>query len=216
MMTHSLHRSGKAQETDFVWLLYHVKGINDENLLDRLRRAIELAEEAGTVNWGDVKTGPVVSVSSEEIKSRLTPASRIRGVFTSRQQVVHYLKSMKAADLGLCLVISGVLDQVFAACQDAGLKPHTNNYSLGIFGKRWLLAREDARAITTMCGHHMVPDEIVVHMQERVSSGKISPEKASLELAALCPCGIFNQKRAEWLLEENKEHAQLRKGAIKK
>lgn len=199
-----------------MWLLYHVKGLNDENLLDRLRGAIELAEEAGTVNWGDVKTGPVVSVPAEEIKSRLTPASRIRGVFTSRQQVVHCLKSMKGADLGLCFVISGVLDQVLAACQDAGLKPHTNNYSLGIFGKRELLAHEDTRAIRTMCGHHMVPDEIVVQMQKTVSEGKISPGKASLKLAALCPCGIFNQKRAEWLLEENKEHAQLTKGTIKK
>jgi hypothetical protein len=33
-----------------------------------------------------------------------------------------------------------------------------------------------------------------------VKDGKVSPEKASLELAGLCPCGIFNQERAKELL----------------
>jgi len=206
-MTHSLHRSGMHQDTDYVFLLYHVKGINDQNVVERTRKAIDLAEDAGAVNWGDVKTGPVVSVPSEEIKAKLTPASRIRGAFTSRQQVVRYLKSMKEADLGLCLVIAGPLEEVFSACQETGLKPHTNNYSLGIFGNTDRLADEDTRAITTMCGHHMVPDGLVVKMQERVNKGKISPEKASLKLAALCPCGIFNQKRAERLLRERKDRS---------
>ena len=206
-MTHSLHRSGAHQDTDYVFLLYHVKGVNDQNVVERTRKAIDLAEKAGAANWGDVKTGSVVTVPSEEIKAKLTPASRIRGAFTSRHQVVQYLKSMKQADLGLCVVIAGPLDQVFSACQETGLKPHTNNYSLGVFGKTELLADEDTRAITTMCGHHMVPDRLVVKMQERVNKGKISPEKASLKLAALCPCGIFNQKRAEQLLREKKERS---------
>lgn len=205
-MTHSLHRYGRTQEKDFVWLLYHVKGVNDQNLVERLRQAIVIIEEVGAVNWGDVKSGPIVSVPPAEIKEKLTEKSRIRGVFTSQAQVTEFLRKMKAADLGLCVIISGLLDQVFSSCQEAGVKPHTLNYSLGVFGNKKLLADEDTLAITTMCGHHMIPDELVAETRRRVKEGKISPEQASLELAELCPCGIFNQERAKELLSLEREN----------
>ena len=199
-MTHSLHRCGKLQEKDFVWLLYHVKGVNDQNFVERLRKAIGIIEEVGSVNWGDVKSGPIVSVPLAEIKEKVTEKSRIRGAFTSRDQVVQFLKKMKEADLGFCVIISGLLDQVFSACREAGVKPHTMNYSLGVFGNKKLLADEDTLAITTMCGHHMIPDEFVAETRQCVKEGKLSPEKASLEFAKLCPCGIFNLERAKDLL----------------
>ncbi len=199
-MTHSLHRCGKLQEKDFVWLLYHVKGVNDQNFVERLRKAIGIVEEVGSVNWGDVKSGPIVSVPLSEIKAKVTEKSRIRGAFTSREQVVKFLKKMKEADLGFCVIIAGLLDQVFSACGEAGVKPHTMNYSLGVFGNKKLLADEDTLAITTMCGHHMIPDGFVAETRQCVKEGKISPEKASLEFAKLCPCGIFNQERARELL----------------
>jgi hypothetical protein len=199
-MTHSLHRCGKLQEKDFVWLLYHVKGVNDQNFVERLRKAIGIIEEVGSVNWGDVKSGPIVSVPLAEIKEKVTEKSRIRGAFTSRDQVVQFLKKMKEADLGFCVIISGLLDQVFSACREAGVKPHTMNYSLGVFGNKKLLADEDTLAITTMCGHHMIPDEFVAETRQCVKEGKLSSEKASLEFAKLCPCGIFNQERAKDLL----------------
>ena len=204
-MTHSLHRCGNLQEKDFVWLLYHVKGVNDQNLVERLRRAIAIIEEAGSVNWGDVKSGPIVTVSAAEIKEKLTEKSRIRGAFTSRDQVTNFLKKMKEADLGFCVIISGLLDQVFASCREAGVKPHTLNYSVGVFGKKELLADDQTLAITTMCGHHMIPDEFVAEARKRVKEGKLSPEKASQEFAGLCPCGIFNQERARELLNLEKE-----------
>ncbi|MBI5966312.1 MAG: hypothetical protein HY882_00440 [Deltaproteobacteria bacterium] len=208
-MTHSLHRCGRIQERDFVWLLYHVKGVNDDHLVERVRKAIGIVEEAGAVNWGDVKSGPIVSVSPAEIKEKLTEKSRIRGVFTSRDQVTEFLKKMKDADLGLCVVISGLLDQVFPACQEAGVRPHTINYSLGVFGKKELLAEDDTLAITTMCGHHMISDGFVAETRRRVKEGKISPEKASLKFAELCPCGIFNQERAKELLSLEKENLNV-------
>jgi hypothetical protein len=208
-MTHSLHRCGRLQENDFVWLLYHVKGVNDQNFVERLRKAIGIVEEVGSVNWGDVKSGPIVSVPLAEIKEKVTEKSRIRGVFTSRDQVTKFLKKMKEADLGFCVIISGILDQVFSACQEAGVKPHTMNYSLGVFGNKKLLADEDTLAITTMCGHHMIPDDFVAETRERVKDGKLSPEKASLEFAELCPCGIFNQERARELLILEREDLNI-------
>ena len=81
------------------------------NLVERLRKAIGIIEEVGSVNWGDVKSGPIVSVPVAEIKEKLTEKSRIRGVFTSRDQVTKFLRKMKEADLGLCVIISGLLDR---------------------------------------------------------------------------------------------------------
>jgi len=200
-VTHSLHRSGRFQEMDYVWLLYHVRGVNDQNLTERLRQAIDIAEEAGSVNWGDVKTGTIVSVSSEEIKTKLTEKSRIRGAFSSQEQVTQFLQKMKQADLGLCVIIAGLLDKVFQSCEKAGLKPHTVNYSLGVFGKKELLPDVDTLAITTMCGHHMIPDGLVTEIRKKVRKKKVSVEKAAVKLASLCPCGIFNQERASRLLQ---------------
>ena len=113
-MTHSLHRCGKHQEKDYVWLLYHVKGVNDQNLKQRYQKSLEIAEAAGAVNWGDVKSGPVVTLSPEEIRTRLTDKSRLRGAFSSLTQVTKFLKDMKAADMGVCVIIAGPLKEVHA------------------------------------------------------------------------------------------------------
>ncbi|MEJ5357158.1 MAG: hypothetical protein WHT06_00665 [Desulfobacterales bacterium] len=201
-MTHSLHRCGRHQERDFVWLLYHVKGVNDHDLKERYRKALEIAEACGAVNWGDVKSGPVVTLSPEQIRENLTEKSRLRGVFSSSAQVVDFLQRMKAADLGLCVIIAGPLQEVLEACRESGVSPHTINYAIGVFGKTERLADEATLAITTMCGHHMVPNRLVAKTYEKVKKGKISAEKAAHRLAVLCPCGIFNQERAAILLEE--------------
>lgn len=200
-MTHSLHRCGKLQETDYVWQLYHVKGVNDQDLKEKLKKAIDLAEACGAVNWGDVKTGTVIDTPSEEIKAKLTPRSRIRGVFTTQEQTETFLKKMKKADLGLCVIIAGVLDRVFEACDSAKLKPHTINYSLGVFGKKELLPEEKDLAVTTMCGHHMVSSKVVEELRNEVHKGKLSAEEAAHRMSVMCPCGIFNPARAAELLK---------------
>ena len=207
-MTHSLHRCGELQENDYVWLLYHVNGVNDKNLKERLFSAVEIAESAGAINWGDVKSGPIVCTPVEKIRSNLTEKSRIRGVFSSKEQTVKFLKQMKAADLGLCVIIAGPLSSSLDAGNQAELTPHTINYSLGIFGKKELIAEDDTLAVTTMCGHHMVPDKVVEKMRKRIQKGKIAPEKAGLKLAQMCPCGIFNQQRAADLLRLQAEAAE--------
>ena len=199
-MTHSLHRCGRFQEQDNVWLLYHVKGINDDNLTERMRQALTIAEDAGSINWGDVKSGPIVILSAQEVKAKLTEKSRLRGVFTSEAQITQFLTHMKTADLGLCVIITGPLRNVYDACRTAGVTPHTINYSIGVFGKKDAIADEETLAITTMCGHHMIPDRHVEWVRSKVRRGKTRAPKAALKLAKMCPCGIFNQERAEALL----------------
>lgn len=206
-MTHSLHRYGTVNSLkhDFVWFMYQAKGINDTNIRNKALQFIEVAEKLGSENWGDVRTGCKLEHSVEEIKSKLSDKSRLRGVFTSRRQVVDFLKEMKRRDLGISVIISGLLDEIIEACKEAGLTPHTINYSLGIWGKKDLLPEDDVLAITTMCGHHMISSSIVEKKMALVRSGKEPADKAARELAALCPCGIFNQVRAQKILAEGQE-----------
>ena len=203
-MTHSLHRSGTvdSQRGDYVWFMYQAKGVNDKEIAPKAMEFIAAAEVVGSENWGDVKSGSVLEYPVEEIRSKVTDRSRLRGVFTRREQVVDFLKIIKEKELGLSVIIAGVLEEVLPACKEAGVTPHTINYSLGVWGKKELLPSEEIRAVTTMCGHHQIAPQFVEKKVQEVRKGRKSPEEAAKELALFCPCGIFNQVRAAKLLEE--------------
>ncbi|HHY42752.1 MAG TPA: hypothetical protein GX514_07890 [Thermoanaerobacterales bacterium] len=89
--------------------------------------------------------------------------------------------------------------------------PHTINYSLGVWGKKELLPDDNILSITTMCGHHMISPNLVKKLVDDVKRNKITAEKAAWKLATFCPCGIFNQVRAEKLIEKLKEMPSLEK-----
>ncbi|MHB0870044.1 MAG: hypothetical protein ACYC5J_11395, partial [Chloroflexota bacterium] len=173
----------------------------DREITPKAMEFIAAAEAVGSENWGDVKSGSILEYPVEEIKAKVTDRSRLRGVFTTREQVVEFLEIMKGKDTGLSIVISGLLDEVLPACKEARVVPHTINYSLGVWGKKELLPSEETLAVTTMCGHHQVAPQFVEQQVEAVRRGRKSPEQAARELALFCPCGIFNQVRAAKLLE---------------
>jgi hypothetical protein len=203
-MTHSLHRSGTKESLrgDYVWFMYQAKGVNDKDIAPKAAEFIAAAEAVGSENWGDVKSGCILEYPIEEIKARVTDRSRLRGVFTRREQVVEFLEIMKEKDTGLSIVIAGLLEEVLPACKEAGVTPHTINYSLGVWGKKEYLPSEEALAVTTMCGHHQISPKLVARKVDEVRVGRKSAEDAARELALYCPCGIFNQVRCAKLLEE--------------
>jgi len=106
----------------------------------------------------------------------------------------------KEADLGLSVVVSGILDPVNECCQKAGLKRHTVEFSLGIWGKTEKLPSNDILEITTMCGHAMVSAKLVESMVGDIKKGIKSPHDAAKELTSHCCCGVFNPARATKLL----------------
>ena len=203
-MTHSLHRSGaiESQKRDFNWFMYQAKGINDENIKPKALIFIEAAEHQKSENWGDVKTGPITQLDASEIKDKISDKSRIRGVFTKREQVVGFLKEIKEADVGQSCIITGVLSEVIPCCHEAGVTPHSANFSLGVWGNKGILPDDDILSITTMCGHHMIPPKFVQHIINQVEKGKLTPEEGALELCNFCYCGIFNQIRCAEIITE--------------
>ena len=202
-MTHSLHRLGPKElfAEDYVWLVYHVKGVNDVDLEKKYRDILDLARSLGSISYGNIKVGNIFTTSHENLKKSVSEKSRIRGVFTSKQQVVEFLKAMKERDYGLSVIISGLIEEVLDAASKASVKPHSIHLSLGVWGKKQLLPSEEILAVTTMCGHHMVSPRLVERMVEKIRRGEITPEKAAEELAKLCPCGIFNPRKASKILQ---------------
>ena len=209
-MTHSLHRSGdiESQKHDFVWFMYQTKGVNDVGIKPKALEFIAAAEAVGSENWGDVKTGPVTRFSSQEIKDKLSDKSRLRGVFTRKEQVVEFLRRIKEKDTGMSVVISGILDEVLPTCQEAGVTPHSINYSLGVWGRKDKLPDDVTLSVTTMCGHHMIPPKFVKHIMRQVEAGKMTPEQGALRLSDFCYCGIFNQVRCADIIKEQVETKQ--------
>ncbi len=203
-MTHSLHRSGdiESQKTDYVWFMYQTKGINDVDIKPKALEFIAVAEAVGSENWGDVKTGPKLRYPIEEIKDNISDKSRIRGIFTKKEQVVQFLKQIKEKDLGMSVIITGVLSEVIPACKEAGVTPHSINYSLGVWGKKDNLPGETTLSITTMCGHHMIPPKFVDHVMKQVKKEKLTPEEGAKKLAEFCYCGIFNHVRCANIIKD--------------
>jgi hypothetical protein len=210
-MTHSLHRSGDidSQKEDFVWFMYQTKGVNDIDIKPKALEFIDIAEAVGSENWGDVKTGPKLKYPIEEIKDNLSDNSRIRGIFTKKSQVVEFLKRVKEKDLGMSVIVTGVLSEVIPACKEAGVTPHSINYSLGVWGKKDNLPSDTTLAITTMCGHHMIPPKFVDHVMRGVKKEKFTPEEGAKKLAEFCYCGIFNHVRCADIIKDQ-EGTQLK------
>ncbi|MEI7463678.1 MAG: hypothetical protein WCK03_04775, partial [Candidatus Taylorbacteria bacterium] len=185
--------------------MYQTKGVNDVGIKPKALEFIAAAEAVGSENWGDVKTGPVTSFSSQEIKDKLSDKSRLRGVFTRKEQVVEFLRRIKEKDTGMSVVISGILDEVMPACKEAGVTPHSINYSLGVWGRKDKLPDAATLSVTTMCGHHMIPPKFVKHIIRQVETGKMTPEQGALRLSDFCYCGIFNQVRCAEIIEKQVE-----------
>ena len=112
-----------------------------------------------------------------------------------------FIRGIIEADLGLPIVIQGLYDNVVDCCHQAGLKPHTTNHSLGVWGKRELLPENRILEITTMCGHGIVATALVTKQIRLIKEGKITLSEAALTIAKPCICGIVNPKKTEQLLK---------------
>jgi hypothetical protein len=104
---------------------------------------------------------------------------------------------MKEANVGISIMVSGMIDKVREIAAEAGLDPHTINLSLGIHGRTDRLPPSDIRQFTTMCGHAIVSPHLVGQAIRRVKTGKRTTWEASVELAKPCACGIFNLHRSD-------------------
>lgn len=203
-MSHTLHRRGTEEslKNDYVVFAMSAKGVNEVGSKVKLQRFLEIMNQYGPVNLGDMRTGNRYITTSQEIVDKASDTSIVHGVFDNRESLIMALKALKEEDLGISVIVSGILGDVQECCQEAGVKRHTCETSLGIWGKKERLPDEEILRFTTMCGHGQVPFNLIKKMIADVKEGRLSVREAAEEMAKPCQCGVFNPRRAETMLEE--------------
>ena len=106
------------------------------------------------------------------------PAS-VAAVFDNLPAAENFLKSLKEADLGLCINLSTSIEGARRCAKFAGIAPRA-----------------------TMCGHGMISSSLGRKMIDWVKEDRRTPTEAVTYLARFCSCGIFNPARAKRILED--------------
>ena len=200
-MSHTLHREGSKESLskDYVVLAMPCQGRTIEGSGEKLRRFMQMAMPYHPVNFGNSKVGNSINLPGgfEELIEKTVDGHICHVVFNDANDLYRFICDLKQADMGISIVVSGLMDAVGECCHKAGIIPHSVNMSLGIYGKTEKLVPDDAREVTTMCGHGMVPFNLIIDCANKIKAGKMTARDAAEKVSALCDCGIFNTDRAE-------------------
>ena len=201
-MTHSLHRRGNRENlaNDFVIYCAPAPGFNTDGAAPKQRRFLEIALKNNLDNAGFTGYGNLVEFSRQEMLENGSGGA-VQICCSSKEAVIRILKQTLAEDLGLSILVQGVVTEVEDCLKQVGLKLHTVHHSLGIWGKTDKLPGSEVLEITTMCGHGLVGKNLVLKAINGVTSGSMTIPAAARMLARPCRCGIFNISRTEALLE---------------
>jgi len=218
-MTNTLHRFGSAESfaDDYVVFAMCARGRNDQDALPKLRKFLEMAVPFKPVNLGDAVHGGALrpsrqmdptshwnrdrTLNFQAVINGLDGTTTVAAVFDNRVAAEDFVKTAKAADLGLSINISTSVDGAEQCCFAAGIPRHSVGYSLGFEGKTERLPAGDVLLLSTMCGHGMVSHSLAKKMIDWVKEGRRTPEQAASYLTRFCSCGVFNPARATRILE---------------
>jgi hypothetical protein len=203
-MTHTLHRRGDRENLsgDYVVFSMSAKGFNEEGSGERMKKFLNVVLRHNPVNFGDCMTGNSKVKPLEEIQGKISDTSVVHAVFTDPAVVARVLHDLKEAEVGTSIIVSGIHDETEKCCREAGLQKHTIEHSMGYFGQVKRLPGHEFMELTSMCGHAMVPANLVERMLREIKRGKKTCHEAATELTRPCHCGVYNPVRAEKLLKK--------------
>ena len=212
-MTNTLHRQGRPEDLqhDYVIFVHTAKGINREGSAGKIRQFMKICLKHNPVNMGDVKLGSMhqSDVNIEALIDRQGDGTVGAATFTDLDTLQQVVEELIQADLGICINITGLLEEVQQCCQKAGISRHSAEHSLGIWGAKDRLPEREVLEFNTLCGHGMVSFTLIRKMIEQVRLRRMTPKEAALMMARCCECGAFNPARAEALLERMRERGFL-------
>jgi hypothetical protein len=208
-MTNTLHRRGAPDSLkhDYVLFVHTAKGINREGSAPKIREFMEICRKYNPVNMGDVKQGSMLQddITAGGLIAGMGDGTVGSAVFTDLDTLQKVVEELIRADLGLCINISGLLEEVRECCRKAGITRHSAEHSLGIWGAKDRLPEREILEFNTMCGHGMVSFNLIRKMIEEVRMRRLTPRQAARLMAKCCECGAFNPVRAEALLKRMQE-----------
>jgi len=205
-MTNTLHRQGAPEslKNDYVIFAHTAKGITREGSGPKIQEFMRICLKYHPINIGDGKQGNIYQEGTDiqKLISNQGDGAGAAAVFTDLDTLQKAVEELIRADLGISINISGLLDEVRACCQRAGIQRHSVEHSLGFWGAKDRLPEREILEFNTMCGHGMVSFNLIRKMIEYVKLRRLTPKKAAKIMAKCCECGVFNPIRAEMLLEK--------------
>ena len=212
-MTNTLHRQGSRENLkhDYVIFVHTAKGKNREGAAQKIREFMRICLKYHPVNMGDVKQGSIHQddIAIERLIAGQEDNTVADAVFTDLETLQKVVEELIRADLGLCINISGLLDEVKECCRKAGITRHSAEHSLGIWGAKDRLPEREIMEFNTLCGHGMVSFNLIRKMIEQVRLRRMTPQRAARMMAKCCECGAFNPSRAEALLTRMRDRGFL-------
>lgn len=199
-MTHTLHRRGSRESLNEDYVVLTIPAVGSPNYdghETKLQSFLRLALRHKPKNIGSVEMGGMIDQPEEVIANARKIA---HAVFDNKEAVTEFLKALKQADLGLSVVVSGIYENVDQCLEKVGLKHHTANFSLGVWGRTEKLPSNDILEVTTMCGHALIPANLVKVMVAEIKASRKTPQEAAKALMPHCTCGVYNPARAAKLL----------------
>lgn len=203
-MTHNLHRMGTREDLQHDWVVLMVTtvGVNIDHSKAKLIRFYQICQEHNAVSMGESHGGNNIVKTTEALFEALPEnISCGQATFDNEEDVAAVLKVLKKEELGISIVVSGLIDEVDHMCRAIGTTHHTVSNSLGIWGNTKKLPPPQILAVTTMCGHGLVASALVEDMVAQIRKGRRTAEEAAWEMAKDCVCGSFNPHRAARLLQ---------------
>ncbi len=202
-----MHRQGSIEslKNDFVMYARCSRGINLDGAEPKVRRIVEIVFDEGPTNAGDSPHHSSIAAGTLTREKALEYQEDTRGFiccFDDREKMKRVLERLKEEDLGISIVVSGLIEDVKGLAREVGLKPHTINLSLGIWGKKELLPGPEVMEFGTMCGHGLVATSLVKKAVAEVRAGTKTAEEAARMVGKPCICGIVNLTRAAQMLEK--------------
>ncbi|RJQ74054.1 MAG: hypothetical protein C4519_17275 [Desulfobacteraceae bacterium] len=199
-MTHTLNRRGLSEDRPGEEIVFLAMAHRKE----KPQKAEAMRQMARTVlRYGPKNIiGAPLGLDPPAITEMCARAGIVTAVFTDKEDVLALVRDIKSQKLGVSVVLSALFSDVRDICTAAGIREHTYNVSLGIFGKTEKLPDEQTLRITTQCGHGLVSPHLVNHILKRMNKGKMTSAEGAQLLVKPCVCGIGNPQRFKRLLDE--------------
>lgn len=141
-------------------MLTHVaRGFNDKDAGPGLKQIALTMMKHTDLHFGDCKIGNKYQMDPAEIVEKLTVGCQ--GVFKDKESLIACIKEPKEKDQGISIVVSGLFDEIFDCCHQAGIKPPLIEFALGVHGNTQKLWPPEILDFVTMCGHGLVSGRLV-------------------------------------------------------
>lgn len=201
-MSHTLHRRGVKKDLtcDFPFVALSARGVNRDRASDKMKQIMEICLRYKPDNLAQGNKGNIYNYSVMELEKSMDDSSTVFGVFSDAVSLKECLREIKEKDIGLSIVISGLTGMVKEICEEIGIEIHTISNSAGFLGDNERIPDEEILEITTMCGHGMISADAVKEHVVKVKENWMTVKEASIHLASMCHCGVFNPVRARKLI----------------